>query len=174
MELQKILNELITTLEGMNNQKKHLKKIYKEDLEKRIEHLDDDWIEFYLELGDTLDIDIDDFHLDGLQKKLYEQMIQNQKELETTALRIYKVYMDSKDTKEEKIEFYENLKIQVQPKEYLSVKDFTLVFGYSSSAQKGFRSRLNNSIPFIQKKLGSKILYKKDAVDEWLKEQEKS
>ncbi len=53
-------------------------------------------------------------------------------------------------------------------KKLISVKEFKELYGYSESAQKGFRSRLNNPIPFIQQGLACKILYNKEDIDEWL------
>ena len=53
-------------------------------------------------------------------------------------------------------------------KKLISVKELKELYGYSESAQKGFRSRLNNPIPFIQQGIGTKILYNKDEVNKWL------
>jgi hypothetical protein len=44
-------------------------------------------------------------------------------------------------------------------KDWISVNEFELLFGYNSTAQKGFRSRLRNPITFEQKSIGSKILF---------------
>ena len=52
-------------------------------------------------------------------------------------------------------------------KEIIDVKEFKLLYGFSDSAQKGFRSRLNNPISFIQKNFKSKIMYNKSEVDKW-------
>lgn len=43
-------------------------------------------------------------------------------------------------------------------KDWIFVNEFELLFGYNSTAQKGF-SRLRNPIPFEQKSIGSKILF---------------
>lgn len=53
-------------------------------------------------------------------------------------------------------------------KEIIDVKEFELIYGFSKETQKGYRSRLNNPIPFIQKKDKSKIMYKKSEVIKWL------
>ncbi len=54
-------------------------------------------------------------------------------------------------------------------KEIIDVKEFELIYGYSKSAQKSFRSRLNDPLLYIQKGFRSKIMYKKSVVEEWLK-----
>ena len=53
-------------------------------------------------------------------------------------------------------------------KEVIDVKEFTLLYSYSKEAQKGFRGRVNNPLPTIQKSYGSKILYRKIDVEDWL------
>ena len=69
-----------------------------------------------------------------------------------------------KDVHQNKLERLELAKL----KDTIDVKEFELLYGYSKETQKGFRSRLIDSIPFEQKGFKSKIRYKKSEVDKWL------
>lgn len=53
-------------------------------------------------------------------------------------------------------------------KKIIDVKEFELLYSYGKEAQKGFRGRINNALPFIQKSHGSKVQYLKADVEEWL------
>ena len=105
-----------------------------------------------------------------LVQTLYNQNIERQRALEKYALKLYSLYDDLK------IEYFENAlnqqKLAIEKaklKDIIDVKEFELIYSYSESAQKGFRSRLNDPLPYIQKGHGSKIQYKKADVEAWLK-----
>jgi len=177
MSMEEILNELITTLEEMNDEKSVLSKIYKEfyiaDVKER--DLTPDMKDFLLDAVEVItereEIKIDDFKPNNIMLFMYDLNLEKMNKLENYALKLYRLY--KKEGKN--ITYYdelENTKVQemkiIQTKDIISVNEFETLYGYSSSAQKGFRSRLNNPIPFIQKSFGSKILYKKRDVDKWL------
>ena len=69
------------------------------------------------------------------------------------------------DTRQEKLLALKMAK----EKDIIDVKEFELIYGYSESSQKSFRSRLNDPLLHIQKGFRSKIMYKKSVVEEWLK-----
>ena len=58
-------------------------------------------------------------------------------------------------------------------KKIIDVKEFELIYGLSAEAQKGFRGRLNDPIPYIQKKFRSKVQYIKCDVEEWFKDKKR-
>ncbi len=96
--------------------------------------------------------------------------IERENALEKYALKLYSLYDDLK------IEYFENALNQqrlaiekAKLKEFITTEEFELLFNYSAGAQKGFRSRLNNPIPFIQKGSKSKILYRTSETLKWLK-----
>jgi len=176
--MEELLIEMIDTLEEMNNEKNQLSKIYKEfytnDIKNR--NLTSDMEDFLLQsvelITDIEEIRIEDFKPNEIMLYMYNLNLEKINKLENYSLKLYRLY--KKENKS--IPFYdelENKKVQemkiIQTKDIVSVNEFETLYGYSSSSQKGFRSRLNDPIPFIQKKLGSKILYKKSEVDKWLK-----
>ncbi len=174
--MEEILNELITTLEEMNNEKINLSKIYKnyytEDVKNR--NLDDEMNDFLIDSIDLVidgEVTIDTFEPNDIMKYMYNLNLEKIRDLENYALKLYRLY--KKEGKE--ISYYEELEnskiteIKVlKEKELITVSEFEQLFNYSPSAQKGFRSQLNNPIPYIQKKFGSKIFYKVKEVEEWL------
>ena len=75
----------------------------------------------------------------------------------------------SKDsTKEKEGKELEKIKI-AKEKEFITTKEFELLYSYGIESQKCLRGRIQNHIPFIQKSAGSKILYNKENVEKWLK-----
>ncbi|MEA2050629.1 MAG: hypothetical protein U9O56_07860 [Campylobacterota bacterium] len=58
---------------------------------------------------------------------------------------------------------------KIQAKKYISVKEFTEIYGYSSDWQKNRRLRLNDRLPFIQTVSGGKITYDVNEVEMWFK-----
>lgn len=58
----------------------------------------------------------------------------------------------------------------IQQKELITVDEFILLFSYSKESQKGYRTRLHNPLPYIQKSHGSKIFYDLNEVKTWLKD----
>ncbi len=175
--MEEILNEMIEKLEEMNDEKVKLSKIYKEfyteDIKKR--DLTPDMEDFLLGAVEVVteieDIKIEHFNPNEIMLYMYDSNLEKIKELENYSLRLYRLYQ--KEGKN--IPYYDELEQAkllemkvIQSKEIISVNDFEILFGYSSSAQKGFRTRLNNPIPFIQKEFRSKIMYKRKEVDKWL------
>jgi hypothetical protein len=57
---------------------------------------------------------------------------------------------------------------KTQLKKFISVDEFSEIFGYSKSSQQNFRSRLYNPIPFLQDKKKGKIIYDIEKVKLWL------
>jgi len=179
--MEEILNEMIETLEELANEKVTLSKIYKEfytaDVKKR--DIDDGMKTFLIDSIDLItgfdtEIKIDDFNPNEIMLYMYNLNLENIKELESYALKLYRLYKNENKA----IPYYdelENKKIQelklLKEKDFISVKEFELLYGYSSTAQKGFRGRLRNPIPFIQKGLGSKVTYETKEVLKWLKKE---
>lgn len=56
---------------------------------------------------------------------------------------------------------------QIKHKKYISTKEFTLLYGFSSEWQKNRRGRIHNSLPYFQEDYGCKILYNVRDVDIW-------
>jgi len=92
-----------------------------------------------------------------------------------------KVFEEIEKNKNEKMDLdkfkkdaeQEILKIKkAQAKEFITVKEFSLLYNKSVKTQQAYRSRPKNHIPFIQKKLNDSILYNKTEVEEWLKEKD--
>ncbi len=177
--MEEILNDMIKTLSSLKKEKKHLYDIYKEYHMDRTDEIK--VFEDYITVLDKSEISIDDFKHNPLMRKLYQEMkslyIQNTEkiqELENYALKLYHLYQ----TQENKsIPYYDKLEKNklrelklTQAKDNISVKEFQVIFGYSKSAQAGFRGRLRNPIPFMQKKTGAKIIYNREKVAKWLKE----
>lgn len=58
---------------------------------------------------------------------------------------------------------------RIQAKKYISVKEFTVIYGYSSEWKRNRRGKLYNRLPFRQEKKGGKILYNVEEVEIWFK-----
>lgn len=99
-------------------------------------------------------------------RELTELIRNNFRKIKDSALGLSELLEDNKK------EFYQN-KIKsidiekIQKKKYISVKEFTEIYGKSSDWQKDRRGRLRNKLPFIQEKLGSNILYKVEDIEIW-------
>ncbi len=57
---------------------------------------------------------------------------------------------------------------ELQQKEFITVSEFEIIYGYGKTHQKSLRARLRDPIPFSQKVSGGKILYSKRAVEKWM------
>lgn len=64
--------------------------------------------------------------------------------------------------KEDKI-----LKKEIKSKKFISVKEFTKIYGYSSDWQKNRRGRIHDFLPYIQTSTKGKITYDVTEVDIW-------
>lgn len=62
---------------------------------------------------------------------------------------------------------------KIQAKKYISVKEFTEIYGDSKKSQEGLRGRLNDPLPYRQKVEGGKITYVVEEVEKWLINQHK-
>ena len=98
--------------------------------------------------------------------ELTELIRNNFRKIKESALGLSELLEDNKR------EFYQNqiksIDIEkIQKKKYISVKEFTEIYGKSSDWQKDRRGRLRNKLPFIQEKLGSNILYKVEDIEIW-------
>lgn len=56
---------------------------------------------------------------------------------------------------------------KIQAKKYISVKEFTEIYGKSSDWQRNRRGRIRNKLPFMQEKSGSNVMYKVEDVEVW-------
>ncbi len=168
--IKEILNNLIVTLEEMNDEKTTLKLIYQKHYNKVHSNHEDDDDDFYSNLIEqTLDhVDISDFEMNDLTSMLYYQNLEKTQTLEATALKLYRLI----DTE---IPFMEELKSEkaqemeiLQEKQFITVQEFSVIYGYSATQQKSLRARLRDPIPFSQKGHGHKVLYERRKVQKWL------
>ncbi|MBT3281268.1 MAG: hypothetical protein HOF69_01515 [Campylobacteraceae bacterium] len=74
--------------------------------------------------------------------------------------------LDLEDRSLDVKEFELNIK-EIQDKKYINVKEFQLVYGYSPEWQKNRRSRMYNTLPYIQTVEGGKITYNVKDVNIW-------
>lgn len=75
-------------------------------------------------------------------------------------------------------QFQEILEIEkymrkIHSKQYITVKEFTEIYGYSKTSQQNYRGRLNDPLPYRQVKFGGKITYDVEAVEQWFENQHK-
>lgn len=56
---------------------------------------------------------------------------------------------------------------RLQAKKYITVKEFTEIYGKSADWQRNRRGRIRNRLPFMQEKLGSGIMYKVEDLEVW-------
>lgn len=76
--------------------------------------------------------------------------------------------LDKKDKVKEVLDIEQQMK-KIQAKKYISVKEFKEIYGYSPEWQKNRRSRIHNSLPYIQTVSGGKITYDVKEVENWFK-----
>ncbi len=107
-----------------------------------------------------------------LIETLLSQRTERERALEKYVLKLYSLYGDLK------IEYFENALNQqhmainkAKLKDIITVEEFELLYDYSKEAQKGYRGRLNDPLPYMQKSFGSKILYEKIDVEDWISNQ---
>lgn len=60
----------------------------------------------------------------------------------------------------------EDIKI-IRAKKYITVKEFTQIYSYSSDWQRNRRSRIHDHLPFIQIIRSGKITYDVEKVENW-------
>ena len=181
--MEDLLNELITTLEEMNDEKTNLSIIYKHFYTNEVKNrnLDDEMKNFLVDSIDLItgfdgEVTIDTFKPNDIMKYMYDLNLEKIKDLEIYALKLYRLYQ--KEGNKKTIPYYEQLEKKeiynlniIKEKDFISIKEFTIVYGYSSTSQKGFRGRLRNPIPYIQKGLGTKVIYDNKDVLKWLKKE---
>ena len=80
-------------------------------------------------------------------------------ELEHIELVIELNNMLKKEDRDPKICDLEQQMKEMQVKKYITVKEFEKIYNISSSKQKGYRSRLNDPLPYHQKVQGEKNVY---------------
>ena len=73
---------------------------------------------------------------------------------------------------EEVLEVQKNM-AKIQAKQYISRKEYELIYGDSLSTQDTNRRRLYDPLPYHQKVEGGNILYKVDEVEQWRSNQHK-
>ena len=62
---------------------------------------------------------------------------------------------------------------KIQAKKYISIAEFTEIYGKSKTSQQGLRGRLKDPIPYKQISKNSAILYEVELVEKWFKNQYK-
>ena len=62
---------------------------------------------------------------------------------------------------------------KIQAKKYITTDEMVEIYNISISSQRDYRGRLNDPLPFNQKKFRGKITYTVEEIEQWLKNQEK-
>lgn len=62
---------------------------------------------------------------------------------------------------------------KIQAKKYITTDEMVEIYNISISSQRDFRGRLNDPLPFNQKKFRGKITYTVEEIEKWLKNQGK-
>lgn len=167
--IRSILNEMIQSIKDEESNLKSAFANYCMDEPFILE--DEEDRDYYMDaVNQNVDVTLEHFEPSEMMKILYNQKIENIEKLKNYTLKLYSLYNDRIDYLEKMKDDKQNEIKIANEKELINQKEFTLLFGYSESAQKGFRRRLNNPIPFIQKGIGTKIFYNRKQVTEWLKQ----
>jgi len=91
---------------------------------------------------------------------LLKQQLHSYQTIADTAVQLNKI-LDKPITRVSKIE-------EAQAKSIITVEEVELLYGYGKESQKGYRSRIKNPLPYLQKGHGAKIQYNKKVVEAWL------
>ena len=91
-----------------------------------------------------------------------------------------KVFEEIEKNRNEKIDFdllkreaeQEVLEVQkhmakIQSKKFITIKEYTDIYGASKTSQQGYRGRRKNPLPYKQEVEGGKILYSIEEVEKW-------
>jgi len=62
---------------------------------------------------------------------------------------------------------------KIQAKKYITTDEMVEIYNMSISSQRDYRGRLNDPLPFNQKKFRGKITYTVEEIEKWLKNQGK-
>ena len=62
---------------------------------------------------------------------------------------------------------------KIQAKKYITTDEMVEIYNISISSQRDYRGRLNDPLPFNQKKFRGKITYTVEEIEKWLKNQGK-
>ncbi|WP_457743321.1 hypothetical protein [Sulfurimonas sp.] len=62
---------------------------------------------------------------------------------------------------------------KIQAKKYITTDEMVEIYNISISSQRDYRGRLNDPLPFNQKKFRGKITYTVEDIEKWLKNQGK-
>lgn len=178
LKIKKILLELVDTLERLSKEQDNIvrnifEKTKKDNLDRNKKFDDEEDKDFYYSIVDILkeDSDIEEL-FDGNETALlfYTQNLETYDSLLNYAIEIYELYDNLNIEYFDKIKEKKLLEIQTaKEKDIINVKEFELLYGYGKESQKGYRSRLHNQLPYIQKTHGSMILYSKVDIENWLK-----
>jgi len=178
-EIKKILLDIVETLETISDEQDTLvRNLYEKHTKK---HLDDNGYknndrDFYHKVVDMLQekCSIEELFDDNdIAISLYYKNIETFNSLLSYATSVYELYDNLN------IEYLEKAKndkveaIQIaQAKEFITIKEFSLLYEKSVKTQQAYRSRPQNPIPYIQKKLGDNVLYNKIEAENWLREKD--
>jgi len=75
--------------------------------------------------------------------------------------------LEIKDKDKEVIDIEQQMR-KIQAKKYITVKEFTEIYNFSSDWQKNRRSRIHDHLPYQQIKNGGKITYVVSEIETWL------
>ena len=80
--------------------------------------------------------------------------------------------LNIEDKNQEVIDIEQQMK-KIQVKKYITTDEMKEIYNISISSQKDYRGRLNDPLPFTQKKFRGKIIYVVEDIEKWLKSQNK-
>ncbi len=80
--------------------------------------------------------------------------------------------LNIEDKNQEVIDIEQQMK-KIQVKKYITTDEMKEIYNISISSQKDYRGRLNDPLPFTQKKFRGKIIYIVEDIEKWLKSQNK-
>jgi hypothetical protein len=176
-KIKKILLNLVDELEYLSKeQEKIVREIYEKHTKAEIstrtydDLTDKEWhysiVEMLTEISDIEEL----FDGNEIAFAFYNQNLDAFDSLLKYASDVYELYDDLEIEYLDKLQEKKLFDIKVaKEKDTINVKEFELLYGYSKESQKGYRGRIKNPLPYIQKSHGSMILYKKIDVEEWLK-----
>jgi len=71
-----------------------------------------------------------------------------------------------KDAEQEVLEVQKHM-AKIQSKKFITIKEYTDIYGASKTSQQGYRGRRKNPLPYKQEVEGGKILYSIEEVEKW-------
>ena len=71
-----------------------------------------------------------------------------------------------RDAEQEVLEVQKHM-AKIQSKKFITIKEYTDIYGASKTSQQGYRGRRKNPLPYKQEVEGGRILYSIEEVEKW-------